>query len=202
MGTKELRLPDAAAWNARYETGHTPWDLGRAPPALLRLLGEIGPARLRVLVPGAGRGHDAFAWAEAGHDVTALDFAPLAVAALGAGAAERGLRVRALEADVLAPPPDLLGAFDAVWEQTCLCAIPPSRWPDYVRAIAGTLVPGGMLFALLWSHGMAGGPPWDVREDDVRRLFPPAFEIERIDPVPDSLRGREILARLRRSRST
>jgi methyl halide transferase len=194
----------ATAWNERYVEGRTGWDLGGPPPALIRVIRGF-PAPLRVLVPGAGRGHDALAWAEAGHHVTAVDFAPLAVAAAREAAAVRGLPLVVREADVLTwpLPGELAGAFDLVWEQTCFCAIPPDRRPDYARAMEGCLAPGGQLVGLFWAHGREGGPPFDVQPDHVRAIFGERarFSILRTEDVPDSPPGRspELLAWLRRS---
>jgi SAM-dependent methyltransferase len=192
-------MSDAAHWNQRYAEGRTFWDLGGPPPALRRLLAE-DRRRRRVMVPGAGRGHDAIAWAEAGHDVVAVDFAPLAVAVARELASVRGVTMEVLEGDIFALPASLEGSFDLVWEQTCFCAIPVERRGDYARAMAAVLRPGGQLVALLWNHGNAGGPPFDVRREDVERVFSPLFSVERIDVVTDSIAGRtpELLASLRR----
>jgi SAM-dependent methyltransferase len=195
-------MSDAGYWNQRYVEGRTGWDLGGPPPALRRVIAEnpLNPGGLRVLVPGAGRGHDAIAWAAAGHEVVAVDFAPLAVAAARELAAARGVTMEVIEADVFALPVSLGGSFDVVWEQTCFCAIPVERRGEYARAMAAMLRPGGQLVALLWNHGKAGGPPFDVRREDVEGVFPPLFGVERIEAVSDSAAGRapELLARLRR----
>jgi SAM-dependent methyltransferase len=197
---------DAAGWNARYVEGRTGWDLGGPPPALMRVIRSLaGTSALRVLVPGAGRGHDALAWAEAGHHVTAVDFAPLAVAAAREAASARDLPLAVREADILALPGDLAGAFDLVWEQTCFCAIHPDRRPDYARAMEGCLTAGGQLVGLFWAHSREGGPPFDVQPDHVRAIFTvrarARFTIVRTEDVPDSPPGRspEFLAWLRRS---
>ena len=190
----------AGEWNQRYVEGRTAWDLGGPPPALVRVIAAQTAPR-RVLVPGAGRGHDPLAWAEAGHAVVAVDFAPLAVAAARENAAARGVPLEVLEADVLALPPARLGSFDLVWEQTCFCAIPVERRPDYARSMAAALRPGGLLLALLWNHGREGGPPFDVSRAHVEAVFPPLFTVERLDPVADSIAGRtpELYAELRRA---
>ncbi len=182
-------MSDTAYWNQRYVEGTTRWDLPAPPPALLRAIAAT-PPRLRVLVPGAGRGLDAITWAEAGHEVVAIDFAPLAVASARENAAARGVAVEVLEADIFQLPEALAGTFNRVWEQTCFCAIPVERRADYVRAMAAVLKPGGKLLALLWNHGNEGGPPFDVKREDVEALFPPEFVVERVEAVPDSLAGR------------
>jgi SAM-dependent methyltransferase len=171
-------------WEGRYRAGDVPWDLGRAPPVLERLLERLSGQTLRVFVPGCGRGHDALAWARAGHRVTALDLAPTALAQARERAGAAGLPLDLRVGDVLDPPPDLQGAFDAVWEQTCFCVFPPERRAAYVEAVADVLAPGGRLHALLWAHGASGGPPYDVRRGDARRLFAARFQDLRVEDVP------------------
>ena len=183
-------------WEERYREGRTHWDLGAAPPCLVRLIEGLPRGRLRVLVPGAGFGHDAIAWARAGHEVTAVDFAPSAVAGLRRRAREAGVHVAVLEADVFRLPASLDGAFDAVWEQTCYCAIAPGRRAEYVEVMARALVPGGAFHGLFWHHGREGGPPYDVTPEQVRATFAVRFELVSLEPVPDSpaARGNEFLA--------
>ena len=111
-----------------------------------------------MLVPGAGYGHDAIAWARHGAEVTAVDFAPLAIAGLHERASKAHVHVQAMQADLFALPAELDARFDVVWEQTCLCAIDPARRPEYVSAMARVLVPAGTLYALLWNHGRERRP--------------------------------------------
>jgi SAM-dependent methyltransferase len=192
-------MSESEAWNQRYVDGKTAWDLGGPPPALVRVIAARPPS-LRVLVPGAGRGHDALAWAQAGHQVVAVDFAPLAVVAARENAAARGVAMEVHEGDIFALPDTFAGSFDLVWEQTCFCAIPPERRADYARSMAAVLRPGGHIVALFWNHGREGGPPHDVTREDVDRIFSGAFVVEEVSAVPDSPAGRdpELLAVLRR----
>ena len=82
-------------WEGRYQAGRTGWERGVPTPAFRRLLAsDRAPVPGRVVVPGCGRGHDALLFAEAGHQVTGLDFAPSAIAgarelATAAGLADR-----------------------------------------------------------------------------------------------------------------
>ena len=169
-------------WEGRYRADDAPWDLGRAPPSLEQLVASIEDRALRVFVPGAGRGHDALCWARAGHPVTALDLAPTAVEQ---GRALTGEPVAWVLGDLFALPPALRGAFDIVWEQTCLCALPPDRRFDYALAVASVLRPGGTFHGVLWEHGKEGGPPWSITEEIARDALGGAFEIERIERIPD-----------------
>lgn len=180
---------DSTSWNARYAEGSDRWTLTGAPPVLEQLIANIREPH-RVLVPGAGRGHDAFAWARAGHRVVALDFAPLAVAAMRERSREQAVFVDVREADVIAPPVDLRGDIDLVWEQTCLCALPPEQRRPYLAAMATILRPGGSMVALLWNHGGTaggeGGPPYDMSPVLVEQLVAGLFTIrkrERVEPA-------------------
>ena len=194
-------MSDSESWDARYAQGTDRWTLDRAPAVLEQLIATIEGPR-RVLVPGAGRGHDAFAWARAGHEVVALDFAPLAIAAMRERAEREQLAVEAVEADVTAPPASI-GRFDLIWEQTCLCAIPPESRRPYLEAMRSLLRPGSeaRMLALLWNNGREGGPPYDLPVELVESLIAGIFEVDRREPVAEGLssRSNEILWRLRPS---
>lgn len=181
----------AEDWDARYAEGSDRWTLPTAPPVLEQLIGSYRERR-RVLVPGAGHGHDAFAWASAGHEVVALDFAPRAVASMRERARERGVALEALEADVTAPPSALRGRVDLVWEQTCLCALPPDSRRAYLEAMATILRPEGTMVALLWNHGNEDGPPWDLPPVLVEGLVAGLFTIHKRERVADELAQRSV----------
>jgi methyl halide transferase len=177
---------DSASWNARYAEGSDRWTLSGPPPVLEQLISSYREPH-RVLVPGAGRGHDAFAWARAGHRVVALDFAPLAVAEMRERSREQGVFVEVREADVITPPVDLRGDIDLVWEQTCLCALQPEQRRSYLTAMATILRPGGSMVALLWNHGGEGGPPYDMPPVLVEQLVAGLFTIRKRERVESAL---------------
>ena len=87
-------------WQARYDAGTTGWDRGGPSPALSGWLqsGDLTPCR--ILVPGCGRGHEVLALAEAGFQVTGIDYAPSAVQAVRDALASRGLTAVIEQADL------------------------------------------------------------------------------------------------------
>jgi SAM-dependent methyltransferase len=90
-----VTVTDANAWQARYDTADTPWDLGEPAPALLEWL-KMNPGQgRRALVPGCGRGHDALALAQAGWGVVAVDFAASAIEEARAAALRTGVALNA-----------------------------------------------------------------------------------------------------------
>ena len=176
-------------WSALYRRGEDGWEKGLPAPPVLRLANAL--PRGKVAVVGCGRGHEAVALARLGWDAVGFDFAPEAVAGARRRAARSGSRVRFERADLFGLPARYPGAFDAVCEHTCFCAIDPSRRRDYVRAVAGILRPGGILFGLFYVHGRPGGPPFDTDAAEIRRLFCRRFEIRSLEVPPDSHPGRE-----------
>lgn len=94
--------------------------------------------------------------ADAGFAVTTIDLAPSAIAYQRQSLAGTGADVA--EANLFEWEPDR--PFDAIYEQTCICALPPVLWDDYATRLAGWLRPGGVLAALFLQTGREGGPPF------------------------------------------
>jgi SAM-dependent methyltransferase len=169
--------PTVEFWNERFRTHTTGWDRGGVHPHLLRCLasGELRPCR--ILVPGCGAGHEVVHLATAGFEVTALDYAQEAVDRLRQRLRERGLQATVLQADVRQW--DAPQAFDAIWEQTCLCALYPDDWAQYAQRLHRWLQPQGRLFALFMqaakpgaAEGKIEGPPYHCDILAMRAVFP------------------------------
>ena len=71
--TNDVNSP--AKWEGDYQRGTTGWDMGTPTPVFVDLLAEDRFSPGRMLVPGAGRGHDAREFARHGFKVVAVDFA-------------------------------------------------------------------------------------------------------------------------------
>ena len=95
---------------------------------------------------------------------------------------------------------DLARAFDAIYEQTCLCALSPDHWEDYERRLASWIVPGGALAAAFMQTDSPAGPPFACAPDAMRRLFAEArweWPAELV-PVPHPMGLVELAGILRR----
>ncbi|MEO1526886.1 MAG: methyltransferase domain-containing protein [Planctomycetota bacterium] len=163
--------PDLSAdgWQQRYENEQTGWDRGEPNPALLHWLESGALTSGRVLVPGCGRGHEVVELARRDFEVTAIDFARTATQILTQRLLGQGLVADVLRESVLhfaAETP-----FDAIYEQTCLCALAPKHWPAYERRLHASLKPGGTLFALWMQSSTTGGPPFHCGLDAMKDLF-------------------------------
>jgi SAM-dependent methyltransferase len=169
--TAHWSVNSPAFWDEVYQGGRAGWDLGGPTPALRRLLdsGRFAPGRLIVL--GAGRGHDAREFARRGFAVTAVDFAANAVHDMRA-LADPLAPVEILQTDLFALPRSFGGVFDYVLEYTCFCAIDPSRRAEYADLVARLLRPHGTYLALLFPLDQhVGGPPFAVSLPETQALF-------------------------------
>ncbi|MBD0269621.1 MAG: methyltransferase domain-containing protein [Cyanobacteria bacterium Co-bin8] len=188
-------------WEQHYQEGRTRWDLGQpAPPFVSWFQSASAPPPGKAIVLGSGRGYEAMLFAEQGFEVTAVDFAPSAIAEASQAAAERDLVIQFLQRDIFDLVPEFAGQFDYVIEHTCFCAIDPSLRTAYIDLVTELLKPGGELLAIFFTHSRPGGPPFGSTPEQIRQLFEPRFTVMSLEPVTDSVesrRGEEHIGQLR-----
>jgi SAM-dependent methyltransferase len=169
--------PTREFWDARFQGEDTPWDRGEPNPQLGAWLrsGLLRPCR--ILVPGCGAGHELAVLAKAGFEVTGMDYSPLALERARKNLEAAGASATLVEADALAWQPER--PFDAIYEQTCLCALYPDQWRAYADQVFGWLTTDGMLYALFMqllrpgaAEGSIIGPPYHCDINAMRALFP------------------------------
>lgn len=166
-------------WETRYRGGRTPWDLGGVPPPLHEFLHQQ-PAGGRALVPGCGSGYEVQAFHEAGWQVTAIDFAPAAVALARTILGPLGANVRL--ADFFAD--DFGSEFDVIYERTFLCSLPPARWPEFAARVAALLRSNGYLAGVFFYGEEPEPPPFPLRQAEAATLFGQRFALTEDRPVP------------------
>lgn len=165
---------DQAFWTPHYEQKNWPWDLGAPHPALESILAQLKLNKLRILVLGCGRGHDAAFLASRGHIVTALDFEVRAIAE--AKTLYPHSKVHWLQKDLFQISSDWHQSFDLIFEHTCYCAIDPLRRTELVKLWSKLLVPKGHLLGLFFAMDKPHGPPFGGSEWEVYHRLKPYFE--------------------------
>ncbi len=196
----DVNFPDK--WEANYELGTDGWDLGGPTPTFSHLAsnGQFTPGRMIVL--GAGRGHDAREFARHGFQVTAVDFAAYAVREMHR-LSDPAAPINAMQHDLFRLPRELDRQFDYVLEYTCFCAIDPKRRSEYADVVARLLKPQGTYIDLAFPLDRHdGGPPFTVSIDEVLDLFATrGFQLVRRETPIESVtarQGREELLIFRR----
>jgi len=162
-------MTDRAFWEDKYRNQETGWDRGDFSPALTAWLKQVQPCR--ILIPGCGRGHEVLELARRGFAVTAIDIAAPAVKHLQAELDSKELTATLIHADLFELT---LEPFDAIYEQTCLCAMPPVQWPDYEGWLYAHLKSGGKLLAQFMQTDAEAGPPFHCEIAEMEKLFSPS----------------------------
>ena len=175
-------------WDQRYRQGNTPWDKGRASPALIYWLKNY-PGRIsgHILIPGCGTGHDvrAIADAESTSSPLGIDISSTAIATCLQNKVHDNEQYE--QTDLFHLSRKFHAAFDWVWEHTCYCAIDPSKRPQYVSAIASALKPGGIFLGIFYLNPEIDattpndGPPHGTSIEDVKSLFFAASDFVLLD---------------------
>jgi len=169
--------PTKDFWEQRFAEGDTPWDRGASSPQLAVWISSGAMKPCRILVPGCGSGYEVADLALAGFEVTGLDYADSAIARTHERLKSSEIDATLVQADALSWQPDR--PFDAVYEQTCLCALYPDDWRAYADQLQRWIAPGGKLFALFVqllrpqaAEGFVQGPPYHCDVNAMRALFP------------------------------
>lgn len=169
--------PTLEFWQERFDRKETGWDRGAVSPQLLTWLDSGAVQPCRMAVPGCGAGWEVAELAQRGFEVIAIDYTPAAVERTQAHLQAKGFKAEVVQADVLAYEPTQ--PFDAVYEQTCLCAIHPDHWFQYAAQLHKWLRPGRTLWAAFMQmlrppaseQGLIVGPPYHSDINAMRALF-------------------------------
>lgn len=187
-------------WSNLYKTGDTGWELGREANALPAIMPQLKMSKSRILVLGAGAGHDAAYLAGLGHLVTAVDFSEEAVnrAKDKYGHLETLTFVRA---DAFNLPEKWAGQFDVVFEHTCFCAIAPEKRNALIKVWREVLQPQGHLLGIFFVHEKRQGPPFGGSEWELRQRLKPSFDFmywTRWRQSVDKRKGKELVVYARK----
>lgn len=182
----------AQFWEDIYLNQDTGWDLEGVTPVFEYIAEDIKPGNLCII--GCGRGYDAVMFSKKGFNVTAVDFAPSAINALNQLAAEELVNIKTLQKDIFSLMPDYLGSFNYIIEQTCFCAIHPTRREEYQTLVRSLLIPGGKLIGLWFPLDKKldkGGPPYGTNVDEVKSIFDIGWKIKKEEFPERSIKPRK-----------
>ena len=178
---------DGNYWQDRWADANTPWDMGHASPALVEYAAQLPRRDLRILIPGAGSGHEAV-WlrSEGFTEVTILDIAEGALEQLQDKAPDFP-KEHLVHGDFFSHE----GEYDVILEQTFFCALSPDLRPAYVTQMHRLLADGGTLAGLLFDFEKEDGPPFGGSEEEYRSRFEPLFEVRTMERAYNSIPPRQ-----------
>lgn len=190
VSTMDSNSPDF--WDDLYKSNQFRWDLGGPTPVFQRLAESRYFEPGKMLVPGAGHGHDARLFAQHGFEVTAVDFSSEATEAMEQ-LNEANSPLEIVLADFFALPPVWNGRFDYILDYTSFCAIVPQRRPEYADAVARLLKARGQYIILAFPIGKRpGGPPYVVQPEAIIALFGERnFALQHRESPAESVEGRK-----------
>jgi SAM-dependent methyltransferase len=158
-------------WDASYQDGPAPWDIGRPQPAIMRVAARGGIAGA-VLDAGCGTGENALHVAALGFSVLGVDVAETALAIARTKAADRGIEVEFATADALAL--DRLGrTFDTVLDCGLFHTFDDDERRAYAASLASVTRPGGTAYVLCFRDAGPDTGPHPVSQEQLRAAFDP-----------------------------
>ena len=159
-------------WESRYKNGEIGWDLGKETPVFTSISKTLKPGKVCIL--GCGNGYDAISFSKEGFKVTAVDFAETPIKNISNIAKKLSLKINTIQKDIFDLTPRYNNSFDYIIEQTCFCAIDPKNREHYSNLVYDLLKVGGKLIGLwmpLDKDIKESGPPFGVKEEEVKKLF-------------------------------
>ncbi len=175
---------DKKFWNDRYLSETIGWDVGYPTPPLTEYIDQLEDKSQKILIPGAGHGHEVIYLHEKGFtNVWVCDWAQEALDYI-----QEKLPDFPSERLICTDFFDLDMTFDLILEQTFFCALNPELRPKYVNKIYELLHPEGKLAGLLFSIKFnKPHPPYGGDFDEYQRLFQSKFIIERMETAHNSI---------------
>lgn len=159
-------------WEDIYLEDDVSWDLEGVTP-VFEILSKSLP-KGKICIVGCGLGYDAIMFAQKGFEVTAIDFAPTAINFVKSLAIKSKVKVNTVKADIFSLKAEHLNTYDYIIEQTCFCAIHPSRRKEYEKLVKSILKPDGQLIGLWFPLDKKldeGGPAWGTTLEEVKSIF-------------------------------
>lgn len=190
-------------WQQRWHDGQIGFHQDRVTPLLEQYWDALAlPAGSRVFVPLAGKSLDMLWLAARGHRVLGVELTRIAVEQFFD---ENGLQpeiresplgkhyvageVELILGDAFALDAAALADCAGVYDRAALIALPAEMRKRYAGELYSKLPPAcrGLLITLEYPQHEKAGPPFSVREDEVRALYGEHWDI-------DALERRDILA--------
>ncbi len=157
-------------WDASYQDGPAPWDIGQPQPAIVRIASG-GGFRGSVLDAGCGTGEHALLLASLGLLVLGIDVAPTAIAIARAKTTQRGI----CNAEFVCTDALSLHSLGREFESVVDCGLfhtfDADERPRYVASLASVTRSGARLHILCFSDEGPEEVPHPISRDALNSAF-------------------------------
>lgn len=176
-------------WDASYQEGTPPWEIGRPQPAMVRLAARVrfaGP----VLDAGCGTGEHALYVASLGLAVWGVDVAETALEVARKKAHDRGLQCTFALVDALHL--ERLGReFKTVLDCGLFHTFDGEERLRYAASLASVTAPEGTLHVLCFSDEGPDPGPHPISQEDLRTAFCPGKGWHVAEVEPERIKTRD-----------
>lgn len=175
-------------WENKYIQQNTGWDIGSVSTPLKNYIDQLTNKQLKILIPGAGNGHEVAYLASKGFsDVTVVDIAQTPLKNI-----QKNIPDFPKENLIQQNFFDHQNQYDLIIEQTFFCALDPILREKYAKKMKRLLKPKGKLVGLLFNFELTpDGPPFGGSLNEYLSLFTPLFEIKVLENCYNSIKPRE-----------
>ena len=178
---------DEEYWSAKYKQKLMGWDAGSITTPLKEYFDQLENKELRILIPGAGNGHEVKYLHDNGFtNVTVVDIS----AEPFAGLIQNCYNWQA-DSFIVDDFFNIDGQYDLIVEQTFFCALNPQMRHDYANKMHELLAPAGKLIGVLFNVYFAGDhPPFGGNKEEYVEYFKNKFSFKVFDDCNNSIKPR------------
>lgn len=175
-------------WDERYSNEQTGWDIGYISTPLKEYFDQLTDKNMKILVPGAGNGHEVeYLFGKGFKRTYLLDFSLKSI---------QNFKKR----NPNVPDKNLIqenffhhsGQYDLIIEQTFFSAISPSMRVEYAKKCYDLLENQGKMAGLLFGHQFDfEGPPFGGSREEYENIFSPFFSVDVLETAHNSIAPRQ-----------
>ena len=175
-------------WENKYINEDTGWDIGSISPPLKAYIDQLSNKTIKVLIPGAGKGHEATYLHEQGFtNVYVVDIAQQPLDHIVSSAPDFPKK-HLIQDDFFNLQ---LSNFDLILEQTFFCALAPILRNKYVTTMHHLLKKEGKLIGLFFNFPKTEkGPPFGGNTEEYKVLFSTLFTLKTLEKASNSILSR------------
>ena len=175
---------NSLTYRLMYWLGMAHWDMDRVPSEVEQAFQNGYIPQGPVLDLGCGTGTEVIYMAGRGRRTIGIDFVPQAIAKARVKARKAGVsdRTEFMVGDVTRLGELNLPQCSFALDMGCLHGLSPAGQSRYAGGLADVLIPGGRYLLYTLEPHKEAGVSLGLAPDQVRAVFNPWFEIERIQP--------------------